>query len=161
MPAPALTTGRFLLTFVSLDTAFGGFLADWNETHIKNPNWPPHARFHNGQTMSLGLCLGLLTGYFAWRPVFAAPSKNIKALKGGEGGEDRGIGEQESITISAVLGTLYWISGLSAILYPGTLWIDPEFGTGAPQVPIFVLSVVAAWVGWGFEMRRLKKSKMA
>ena len=70
--SPTLTAGRLSLSAVSLVTGIGGFLADWNHTHVLNPNWPPHARFHNGQTMSMGLCLGLLTGYFAWRPVFSS-----------------------------------------------------------------------------------------
>ncbi len=78
-----------------------------------------------------------------------------------DGDAGTGMTEKESITISAVMGTLYWISGLSAILYPGTLWVDPEFGTGAPQMPIFVVSALTAWLGWGFEMRRLGKSKQA
>ncbi|KAH0346437.1 hypothetical protein KCU81_g3835, partial [Aureobasidium melanogenum] len=61
MPNPALqkpptfTLGKSLIALVNLVTLFGPYLADWNKTHIYNPNWPPHARYHNGQTMSLGL----------------------------------------------------------------------------------------------------------
>lgn len=153
-----MTAGRLLLTLVGLETSIGPYAADWSASHVLNPRWPPHARFHNGQTMSLGLCLGLLTTYFAWRPVFTTP-----ATKKAGASTDSGTGmtEKESISISAVFGTLYWIAGLSAILYPGTLWIDPEFGTGAPQVPLFVASIVGAWVGWALEMRRVGKVKSA
>ena len=28
--------------------------------HIKNPNWPPHAKFHNTQTILMGFYLGVL-----------------------------------------------------------------------------------------------------
>ena len=36
--------GRLLLTSVAVLTAVGGFLADWNRTHLLNPNWTPHAK---------------------------------------------------------------------------------------------------------------------
>ncbi|KAI1615377.1 hypothetical protein EDD36DRAFT_187532 [Exophiala viscosa] len=132
-----ITIGRSLLTLLTLSTSVSCYIADWNETHVKNPKWPPHARFHNGQTMSMGLCLGALTAYYTWRstPDLAA--------------------ERDSITSAAVIGTLYWVTGLSAILYPGTKWTDPEFGTGAPQRPLFLIHALVAWLGWWFEMRRL------
>lgn len=44
-PTPANTMfGRALLTLDSIMLLFGAFIADWNETHIHNPNWPPHAK---------------------------------------------------------------------------------------------------------------------
>lgn len=36
--------GRILLTLDALGLLFGSIAADWNETHINNPNWPPHAK---------------------------------------------------------------------------------------------------------------------
>ena len=36
--------GRLLLTSVAALTAVGGFLADWNRTHLFNPGWPAAAR---------------------------------------------------------------------------------------------------------------------
>ena len=143
---PFLTCGRVCLSLVALLTSTGCYAADWNETHVKNPRWPPHARFHNGQTMSMGFCLGVLTAYFTWRPALTPAARS-------------GIGERESVTIAAVLGTLYWTTGLSAILYPGTKWVDPEFGDGAPQLPMFSGVAAMAWVGWFLEMRRLAKVK--
>jgi len=146
--SPPLTAGRTLLTLVAFVNVVGPYIADWNVTHVMNPNWPPHARFHNGQTMSLGLCLGVLTGYFAWRPVFNSKSPG-----------ESGMTEHESITISAVLGTLYWITGMSGILYPGAKWVDPEFGTGSPQLPLFSGLAGTVWVGWGLETLRLRRIK--
>jgi hypothetical protein len=43
-----LTTGRLVIVVGNLLYAVGAFIADYNETHVKNPRWPPHARFHNG-----------------------------------------------------------------------------------------------------------------
>ena len=70
-------------------------------------------------------------------------------------GMGMGMTEKESLTLSAVLGSLYWLTALSAIWYPGTLWVDPEFGTGSPQLPIFSATTVLVWCAWGWEMRRL------
>ena len=57
----------WLVSLVALFTSCAAYVMDWNVTHIYNPNWPPHAKFHNGQTMSMGLLLGLLGLWFVWR----------------------------------------------------------------------------------------------
>lgn len=46
--AQRLTASRILLVLENLFYATGAFVADFNETHVYNPSWPPHARFHNG-----------------------------------------------------------------------------------------------------------------
>ncbi|OCL12068.1 hypothetical protein AOQ84DRAFT_285942, partial [Glonium stellatum] len=102
-------------------------------THVLNPSWPPHAKFHNGQTMSMGLSLGLLTLYYTWR----RPTPPARRR-----------GDDDDLFTAAVLASLYWVTGLSAILYPGTMWMDPEFGDGAPQRGVFVGLGVLAWVGY-------------
>lgn len=110
--------GSILITLVGLTTSLGCYLADWNETHIHNPRWPPHAKFHNGQTMSLGMTLGLTTLYYLYR---AAPTTEAR---------------RRDLNTAAWIGSLYWITQLSAFFYPGSLAMDPEFGQGAPQVYI-------------------------
>ncbi|EHY54141.1 hypothetical protein HRR83_004794 [Exophiala dermatitidis] len=156
-----ISPGRLLLTLVSLSTSISCYIADWNETHVKNPKWPPHARFHNGQTMSMGLVLGLLTLYFTWRKPPkpqatsspSGPGSNIDANKDGFSVALA----KDSITSAALVGSLYWITGISAIMYPGTKWVDPEFGTGAPQRGVFLGHLVLVWVGWWLEMRKLSR----
>lgn len=96
---------KFLVSLVSLVTIFGAFLFDWDETHIFNPNWPPHAKFHNGQTMSMGVALGLLSLYLLWR------KKTISNFE---------------FNIAVVVSSLYWLTQASAILYPGTDFFDPN-----------------------------------
>lgn len=68
---------------------------------VQNPNWPPHARFHNGQTMSLGVCLFAATTYLLVRP---APSKEAA---------------KDNVWLAALVGTMYTVAALSAIFYPG------------------------------------------
>jgi hypothetical protein len=51
--------GKVLISLSAAGTLIGSYVADWNETHIHNPTWPPHAKFHNAQTMSMGAALSL------------------------------------------------------------------------------------------------------
>ena len=62
-----LIIARCLFTINAIGIAVGGIIADWNETHIFNPLWPPHAKFHNGQTLAFGVLLAAATLFFAWR----------------------------------------------------------------------------------------------
>lgn len=96
--------GRFLLALVAVVTIFGAFVADWNTTHIYNPQWPPHAKFHNGQTMSMGVLLGLSALFFLFRRAGDANSNLLAAT---------------------VSDALYWVSQAMAFLYPGVAWTDP------------------------------------
>lgn len=125
----SLTPGRALFCLGNLFYTAGSFLADWNKTHIHNPRWPPHAKFHNGQTMSLGVLLGLASTYFAFRPVFSK-------LSAGE--------TKHSVFCAAAIGSMYCAAGVSAIFYPGTHWFDPEYEMkGMTQREMFVL--VSKW----------------
>lgn len=141
---PFLTGGRIVMSLVALSTSVSCYIADFNATHVYNPNWPPHARFHNGQTMSMGLTLGLLTQYLVWRPVF-----------------DRTVSPKDSAFLAAVTGSLYWVCGTSGILYPGTKWVDPEFEYDAAQPVIFTSHIIVVWLGYWATMTGLKALKMA
>ena len=134
MFTPAVTAGRILLTLSGIANALGAFIADFNKTHVFNPKWPPHAKFHNGQTMSMGAGLGLLTLYYTWSSTTAP---------------------HETLTTAAFLGSLYWLTGLSAILYPGAKGIDPEFGEGFPQFWVFSGLFAITWAGWWLERGNL------
>ncbi|KAJ5875904.1 uncharacterized protein N7529_001488 [Penicillium soppii] len=131
------SAGIILMTVVGITTSIGAYLADWNETHIYNPRWPPHAKFHNGQTMSMGLVLGLTTLYYLYR---GASTPDIKS---------------HYVHTAAWTGSIYWITQLSAFLYPGSLAVDPEFGTFAPQVYIASSMLTFAFVGLLLERARL------
>jgi hypothetical protein len=61
----------------------------------------------------------------------------------------------DSLWTAAIFGSLYWVTGISAILYPGSLAVDPEFGEGFPQFPLFTGFLACSWIGWWLETRSL------
>jgi len=138
---PEITAGRICLTVVAAVLGPAPFYADWSHTHIFNPKWPPHAKFHNGQTMSMGPLLSLPMLYYTWRP---QSDSNI-----------------DSTRTAAVLGSIYWISGIAAYFFPGSLAVDPEFGTGFPQFPLFASLLGLCWVGYQIEARSQERLKAA
>ena len=143
--ASSLTLGRGFFLVGNLIYSAGAFLADWNSTHIYNDLWPPHAKFHNGQTMTLGVLLALTSIYFAFRPAFSQLSP---------------AEAKHSILTAAVVGSLYCVAGLSAIFYPGTHWFDPEYEMkGMTQREIFIAQVVGTWVAYYLEISRIGKLK--
>ncbi|KAK2012051.1 hypothetical protein LZ32DRAFT_605929 [Colletotrichum eremochloae] len=122
--------GRIFLTLDGVMLLFGAYLADWNETHIYNPRWPPHAKFHNAQTMTLSLILGVATLFFTWR-------SNASAQMA-----------KDSLRTAGFLGSIYWAAGLASALYPGTSGLDPEFGgPGFPQKYLFTAAMGLALTG--------------
>ena len=99
-----VSTGRVLLTVTALFAGIGPFAFDWNETHIYNPGWPPHAKFHNAQTMSLGAALCATAVGTLWAP---------------------GPWTRGRLGVAAGAASMYWATQLSAAAYPGVAMIDP------------------------------------
>lgn len=100
-----LSTGKAIISFLGLFTAISPYLADWNKTHIYNPEWLPHAKFHNAQTMVLGTFLGILTLYCLW-------------LR-------KSIEEKQRFIEATVIVSLYWLAQIPAYFFPGTMLQDP------------------------------------
>jgi hypothetical protein len=124
---------KALVSLVAIATALGGALADLvipatAKQHMHNPHWPPHAKFHNGQTISLGVFLGLLTLWLLW-------------YLGGD--------QRVQFHLGVIVAALYWLSMLGASVLPGTRWVDPEFAKetrailGMPP-QLFLLCVLLA-----------------
>ncbi|KAH8837127.1 hypothetical protein MCOR27_006754 [Pyricularia oryzae] len=122
--------GRVLLTVDCIGLLFGAIIADWNETHVYNSRWPPHAKFHNAQTITLSVILGLATLFLTWRPYLqdtSGPKRLSPELA------------RDSLRMAAFTGSIYWIAGLAAAFFPGTSGLDPEFGgPGFPQKWLFM-----------------------
>jgi hypothetical protein len=134
-PTVKLTTGRVILSVIAIGTVISPFLADWNATHIYNPLWTPHAKFHNAQTMVMGVLLGVTGMFFLWR------------RRGGSA----------DIVPAIVLIALYWVSQLPAFLFPGVAWTDPDLlqpGQSLSDMPIqlkgdivlFPLMILGSWL---------------
>ena len=108
------SVGKLLISLVAIFTAVSPYLADWNETHIYNPQWLPHAKFHNAQTMVLGALLGLISLYCLW-------------LR-------RERSDRQKLNDGAVLASLYWLAQLPAAFFPGVALSDP----GGVKMPVIL-----------------------
>ncbi|KAJ4422040.1 hypothetical protein N0V82_003336 [Gnomoniopsis sp. IMI 355080] len=126
--------GRVLLSIDALGLLLGAWVADYNsESHIFNPRWPPHAKFHCGQTIGLSTVLGAATLFLTWRPLLRTTSREVA---------------RDSLKMAAFTGSIYWLTGVAAILFPGTAGLDPEFGgPGFPQLPAFLALTACGLTG--------------
>jgi hypothetical protein len=97
-----MTMGRAILSGVAVFTAVGGVLADWNRTHLFNPRWTPHAKFHDGWTILLGASLGASSLYLLWK-------------------------EQPEPGRAALLSALFWSTQAGSFFFPGAAGIASEF----------------------------------
>jgi hypothetical protein len=112
-----MDVARWLIAFVAFITAIGGLMADYfipssGAKHIKNPRWPPHAKFHNAQSILMGLSLGVVVLILLFRHA----SVRI-----------------DELWLAAILASIYWICIFAAPLFPGTAFVDPEFASTAPR----------------------------
>lgn len=115
-----MISGRAILRTAAGLTAVGGFAADWNRTHLFNPAWPPHARFHDAWTISLGALLGGAALYL---------------LR-----DDR---TDHHAALGAALPALYWVGQGTAFAFPGTAGLEAEF-------PQFVPRIKGVWINERF-----------
>jgi len=60
--------GKFILGFVLVVGAIVSTAVDWNTTHLFNPTWPPHARFHDALFLMLLNGATLIVLWLLWRP---------------------------------------------------------------------------------------------
>ena len=137
-PAPAAratsaTVGKTLMSATAVAQMIGPFVFDFNETHIYNPSWPPHAKFHNAQTMSSGVALSVATLVNLWRPASGRVGLDAAALS----------------------ASVYWVSQLSAVLYPGTASVDPPGKDNWPQLRFTIPMLTAIGTGYALARRGL------
>ncbi|WP_245401419.1 DUF6640 family protein [Nocardia albiluteola] len=102
---------RSLVGAVLVNTMVGPLLADLvipdvARQHLRNPGWPPHAKFHDAQYIGMGM----LTGAIGLR---------ILLRRKGD--------PRAQFYLAAALGSVTWLGMWGALLFPGTAAKDPEF----------------------------------
>jgi hypothetical protein len=105
--------GRFVLTSLAALTTVGGFAADWNRTHLFNPGWPPHARFHDALTIAMGTLLGACGLYF---------------LLVGRRDQER------DLALGALLPAIFWVAQGASFAFPGAAGFEAGFPEKVPSV---------------------------
>ena len=107
--------GRLVLTSIAASTTAGGFVADRNRTHPFDPDWQPHAGFHNTLRVALGTLLGACGLYFL--------------LVGGRGRDREG-----DLALGALLPFVFWLAQEANFAFPGAAGCEPEFPEKVPRV---------------------------
>jgi len=59
--------GHALIALAATITAVVPFLTDWNDTHVFNPQWLPHARFHTATSIGMAAILSPVALWLLWR----------------------------------------------------------------------------------------------
>ncbi|MEP7187249.1 MAG: DUF6640 family protein [Rhodanobacter sp.] len=150
-PNQKMMAARVILSVIAIVTIVSPFLADWNASHIYNPLWTPHAKFHNAQTMSMAVLLGIAALVFTWWK------------RGGTRG---------TFVAAFLFTSFYWVSQALAFLFPGVAWTDPNLlkvGQTLTQFPIqlkgdlvlFVVLTLAAWLYASASSRRPPSAQSA
>ncbi|MFF3227022.1 DUF6640 family protein [Nocardia suismassiliense] len=132
MPMP-----RFVIAAVAAITMVSAVLADLvipdlAAQHAFNPNWPPHAKFHDAQYMVMTVLLGIIGLALALRP----------------GRDPRG----RTLCAAAVVA-IPWLGMAGALVFPDTATYDPEFADqtlfvlGLHGQIVLALILLAALVG--------------
>lgn len=67
----AQRAGLVLITALSAFVAISGVVFDFTDTHIYNPTWPAHARFHAYLSIARTVLIMLAVIVLAWGPVRA------------------------------------------------------------------------------------------
>lgn len=106
------TLARILLAALAVFTLVGAFIADavgpMAQQHIFNPDWSPHAKFHDAQYIVMSVLIGAISLTLLWR--------------------------NRALLICAAILSTPWLGMFGALLFPGTSMRDPEFDVPSAYV---------------------------
>ena len=127
--------GRIILSVLVVATTVISVAVDWNSSHVFNPDWYPHARFHD--VMLLWLLIGLvpILLWLLWR---------------------NSLEPEVGVTVTTLVILFFWSSFFVNLLVPGTspaanLEESPPILYGIPLYPnmiIAAISIVLAIIGY-------------
>jgi hypothetical protein len=89
--------------------ATNGFLGDWNRTHLFNPRWTPHSKYHDALTLLLGAGMGAMSLRALWR-------------------------REPDPETAALLAAIFWAAMAGSFAFPGAGSIAREFPDPADRV---------------------------
>lgn len=123
--------GRTLLSVVLVSTAVVSVAVDWNDSHVFNPDWVPHAKFHDVVMLHLlcGVCL--LGLWLLWR---RSPEPEIGA---------RVAASIPIIFWGAFFYTTFLVPGTSLSASPEE--VPPQF-LGLPLYPNVAVAIVSVFL---------------
>jgi len=134
--------GHTILMSAAAFTAIGGFLFDWNKTHLFNPRWTPHAKFHDAMTIMLAAMLG---------------SSSLYLL------QNKSNDNQNQLLWGAVLPGFFWTAMASSFAFPGAKGLEAEFPDkikkvgGVPLNEGFVSAFMLFTLAFGYMLARKTK----
>ncbi|HEY9707765.1 MAG TPA: DUF6640 family protein [Oculatellaceae cyanobacterium] len=117
---------RILLSVVVVNTAVVSVVVDWNSSHIFNPDWPPHARFHDVVMLHLLSGCSLIALWLLWRQS-AEPEVGFK--------------------VATLIPVIFWAAFFyTTLLVPGTgLSATPnEAPPSLAGIPLYPNVIIAA-----------------
>lgn len=118
--------GRVLLSVALVGTAVVSVAVDWNASHVFNPEWTPHARFHDVVMLWLLCGISIIALWLLWR----------QSLEPNIGG-----------TVAALVPIVFWLPFFfMTLLVPGTsLKANPdEVIPSLRGIPLYPNVVTAA-----------------
>jgi hypothetical protein len=97
-----MRASRIVLSGAAIGTILGTGRADLNGTHVFNPKWPPHARFHSAAGWGTVAGSQLLALWLLWGPGQRAGERDL------------------AVKTAALLPTISWAPFFLALATPGT-----------------------------------------
>ncbi len=135
-----MRASRLVLSGAAIGTIVGTGRADLNRTHVFNPRWPPHARFHAAAGWGTVAGAQLLSLWLLWQP------------------GDHPVERDLAVKAAALLPTVSWLPFFLALATPGTAVEDVPghlarvAGVPANLVPATLIPAVSA-LGYALHRR--------
>ena len=133
-----LLIAKVLLTIGALEF-FGPIVRDTNSSHLLNPNWAGHARFHLMWCLVLWFCMGLYCLYLIWVRPFAIANLN------------------QALSIQAFNIVAFWGAVALGPLYTAEVF-DVEIHVGFMSVNENIIAFIAfslLWLGGFLAVKKL------